>query len=41
MYPVLTFRTVATADTDGCSARVTDRLNLALKSGNKAPRALS
>jgi sensor domain CHASE-containing protein len=34
VYSVLTRRTVAIAGREGCSAQVTDQLNLALRAGN-------
>jgi hypothetical protein len=33
----VTYRTVATVGSHGCSAQVTHRLNLALRAGNKTP----
>jgi hypothetical protein len=37
MYSVLTRCTVATVDGGGCSAQVTDRMNLLPKAGTKTP----
>jgi len=37
MYSLLTRCTVATVDSGGCSAQVTDRMNLLPKAGTKTP----